>query len=92
MGGGNPGGSIAHIGGAILGFVFIKQLNNGSDLSKILKKRSKLKVVPNKSKTRTETIQTDQDTIDNILDKISKSGYESLSKNEKDALFKASKK
>jgi membrane associated rhomboid family serine protease len=92
MGGGNPGGSIAHIGGAILGFVFIKQLNNGSDLSKILKKRSKLKVVPNKSKIRSETIQTDQDTIDNILDKISKSGYESLSKNEKDALFKASKK
>ncbi len=92
MGGGNPGGSIAHIGGAILGFVFIKQLNNGSDLSRILKKRSKLKVVPNKSNTRSETIQTDQDTIDNILDKISKSGYESLSKNEKDALFKASKK
>ncbi len=92
MGGGNPGGSIAHIGGAILGFVFIKQLNNGSDLSRILKKRSKLKVVPNKSNTRLETIQTDQDTIDNILDKISKSGYESLSKNEKDALFKASKK
>ena len=92
MGGGNPGGSIAHIGGAILGFVFIKQLNNGSDLSRILKKRSKLKVVPNKSKIRSETIQTDQDTIDNILDKISKSGYESLSKNEKDALFKASKK
>ena len=91
MGGGNPGGSIAHIGGAILGFVFIKQLNNGSDLSRILKKRSKLKVVPNKSNTRSETIQTDQDTIDNILDKISKSGYESLSKNEKDALFKASK-
>ncbi len=92
MGGGNPGGSIAHIGGAILGFVFIKQLNNGSDLSRILKKRSKLKVVPNKSNTRSETIQTDQDTIDNILDKISKSGYESLSKNEKDELFKVSKK
>ena len=76
----------------LLGPRFIKQLNNGSDLSRILKKRSKLKVVPNKSNTRSETIQTDQDTIDNILDKISKSGYESLSKNEKDALFKASKK
>jgi membrane associated rhomboid family serine protease len=92
MGGGNPGGSIAHIGGAILGFVFIKQLNSGKDLSKILKKRSKLKVVPNKSNRRSETIQTDQDTIDKILDKISKSGYDSLNKNEKEALFKASKK
>jgi membrane associated rhomboid family serine protease len=92
MGGGNPGGSIAHIGGAILGFVFIKQLNNGRDFSKILKKKTRLKVVPNKSNTRSETIHTDQDTIDKILDKISKSGYESLSKNEKEALFKASKK
>jgi membrane associated rhomboid family serine protease len=92
IGEGNPGGSIAHIGGAILGFVFIKQLNNGRDLSKILKKRSRLKVVPNKNNTRSETIHTDQDTIDKILDKISKSGYESLSKNEKEALFKASKK
>lgn len=92
MGGGNPGGSIAHIGGAILGFVFIKQLNSGRDLSKILKKRSKLKVVQNKSTAKSETIQTDQETIDKILDKISKSGYDSLNKTEKEALFKASKK
>lgn len=92
MGGGNPGGSIAHIGGAILGFVFIKQLNSGRDLSKILKKRSRLKVVQNKSNTRSETIHTDQETIDKILDKISKSGYDSLNKAEKEALFKASKK
>ena len=92
MGGGNPGGSIAHIGGAILGFVFIKQLNSGRDFSKILKKRSRLKVVQNKSSTRSETIHTDQDTIDKILDKISKSGYDSLNKTEKEALFKASKK
>jgi hypothetical protein len=32
-----------------------------------------------------------QEVIDGILDKISKSGYESLSKEEKDILFKASK-
>ena len=31
-----------------------------------------------------------QDEIDAILDKISQSGYDSLSKNEKDVLFKAS--
>lgn len=92
MGGGNPGGSIAHIGGAILGFAFIKQLNSGRDLSKILQKRSRLKIVQNKSNTKSETIQTDQETIDKILDKISKSGYDSLNKTEKEALFKASKK
>jgi len=92
MGGANPGGSIAHIGGAIVGFVFIKQLNSGRDLSKILKKRSKLKVVQNKSNSGPEIIPTDQETIDKILDKISKSGYDSLNKTEKEALFKASKK
>jgi hypothetical protein len=31
-----------------------------------------------------------QNEIDAILDKISQSGYDSLSKNEKDVLFKAS--
>ena len=34
----------------------------------------------------------DQKLIDNILDKISKSGYESLTKNEKEILFKKSDK
>ena len=92
MGGGNPGGSIAHIGGALMGFVFIKQLQNGNDLSKILTKRSKLKVVKSTGSKSVKNDFTDQDTIDNILDKISKSGYESLSKTEKEQLFKASKK
>jgi len=92
MGGGNPGGSIAHIGGAILGFIFIRQLNKGNDFSKILKKKSKLKVVQNKNYPAAKSGSSDQETIDLILDKISKSGYESLSKTEKEALFKASKK
>ena len=35
--------------------------------------------------------KTNQRKIDDILDKISKSGYESLSKTEKDFLFKAGK-
>ena len=35
--------------------------------------------------------QAKQKRIDTILDKISKSGYESLSKEEKDFLFKAGK-
>lgn len=92
IGGGNPGGSIAHIGGAILGFAFIKQLNKGNDVSKILKKKSNLKVVKNKSYPSANTGSSDQETIDLILDKISKSGYDSLSKTEKEQLFKASKK
>ena len=34
----------------------------------------------------------DEEVIDHILDKISKSGYDSLSKEEKEILFKASEK
>lgn len=90
--GGNPGGSIAHIGGALMGFIFIKQLQKGRDMSDILKKKSKLKVVKNTNSKPVNLGSIDQDTIDRILDKISKSGYESLSKIEKEQLFKASKK
>ena len=93
IGGGNAGGSIAHIGGALIGFIFIKQLQSGNDLSKILTKRSKLKVVKSAdSKPVKNYLADDQATIDSILDKISKSGYDSLSKIEKEQLFKASKK
>lgn len=92
MSGGNPGGSIAHIGGAIAGFIFIKQLQSGRDLSNFLKRKTKLKVVKNNPHQAYRTTEPDQATIDLILDKISKSGYDSLSKAEKEQLFKASKK
>ncbi|MFA5246034.1 MAG: rhomboid family intramembrane serine protease, partial [Pedobacter sp.] len=92
MGGGNAGGSIAHIGGAIAGFIFVKQLQSGRDLSKILKRKTRLKVVKNDSGSSKNNLEPDQETIDRILDKISKSGYDSLTKTEKEQLFKASKK
>lgn len=86
----NPGGSIAHIGGAILGFVYIKQLQSGNDWSKMFRKKSKLKIVQKANPTAKAARLPDQEIIDQILDKISKSGYESLSKKEKEQLFKAS--
>lgn len=92
MNGANPGGSIAHIGGAIMGFIFIKQLQNGNDLSKLFQRKAKLKVVKNTSSKSSKNDFSDQALIDSILDKISKSGYDSLSKEEKEQLFKASKK
>lgn len=88
-----PGGNIAHIGGALLGFVYIKQLNSGNDFSNIFKRRSKLKAVKNKVPvSRNPTALPDQEVIDKILDKISSSGYDSLTSTEKEQLFKASKK
>ncbi|MEL4307369.1 rhomboid family intramembrane serine protease [Joostella sp. CR20] len=104
---GNAGGHIAHLGGALLGFVYAKKLQEGKDIgegfssvlssiSSIFKpnKKSPLKTVHKKSnQTATKKVSKNehQKQIDAILDKISKSGYESLSKEEKDFLFKAGK-
>lgn len=106
----NAGGNIAHIGGALLGFIFIKQLQRGKDMGKPLdgltsfvrrlfapKPRPSMKV-PYRSQSKTSlTSMTadgfpDDDEIDAILDKISKSGYESLTREEKQKLFRASQR
>src|SRR5690606_4078529 len=95
VGGLNAGGSIAHIGGALLGFVYIKRLQSGQDWSRMLgreRKKRKLRVVRNDAPAaKEEPLVPNQEVIDRILDKISQSGYESLTKAEKEALFKASK-
>ena len=90
----NAGGEISHLGGALFGFVYIKQLQRGNDwvgfFTKLFKKRSKLKVASkNNSKSAGNTPR--QEDIDRILDKISQSGYDSLTKQEKEILFRASK-
>ncbi|RYD80342.1 MAG: rhomboid family intramembrane serine protease [Sphingobacteriales bacterium] len=88
----NAGGSLAHIGGAILGFVFIKSLQNGSDWSKIFERKPKLRVVKNEQPIKKPTFKgVSQSEIDEILDKISTSGYDKLTATEKEKLFKASK-
>ena len=80
----NAGGNIAHLGGAIYGFYYAKNYNIiESPLDTIIKGFKKIYVKPkNKIDNQVE--------IDKILDKISKSGYESLSKKEKEFLFKNS--
>ena len=86
----NSGGHIAHIGGAIWGYYYCIRYNNGNDLVKKLLtffKFSGSKYKPKKNSFN----KTNQKKIDSILDKISASGYDSLSKSEKDYLFKAGK-
>lgn len=90
----NAGGSFAHLGGAFLGFVYIKLLQSGKDWSGIFKRKPKLKVVKNDSRTGNVTKNSNlanQKEVDAILDKISKSGYDKLTKQERETLFKASK-
>lgn len=91
----NTGGKISHFGGAFFGLFFGYMLKNGKDISDIsfFKKSKKMKVVyTNPSAKPNEISQNNQQTIDALLDKISKNGYESLSKSEKELLFKLSQK
>lgn len=100
---GNAGGHIAHLGGALWGYFYIQQYKRGRDLSfsfnKIVDsisaifKRSRMRVEHKKPVSDSEYNKDKakrQKKIDEILDKISKSGYDSLSREEKDFLFKAS--
>lgn len=106
---GNAGGLIAHMGGAIFGYVYAIQLKKGNDIGiwfenfmdllvnlfksnkyKHFKQVHKTKQSAPKNTKRNPTTNY-QIKIDRILDKIGKSGYDSLTKAEKDFLFKAGK-
>ena len=100
----NTGGHIAHLAGAFFGFIFIKLLQNGIDLSRILNnpfqksKRTPFKRVhknypksASKPSSRIVVKDKTQQQIDEILDKISQSGYDCLTQEEKEFLFKAGK-
>ena len=109
--GSNVGGNFAHIGGVLIGYLFVNQLQKGTDIGigferfwdRLVayftpKKKSPLKTVYKNKQTKrstkkasTQTASEKQRKVDGILDKISKSGYESLTKEEKDFLFKAGK-
>jgi len=92
LGSANAGGSFAHIGGAVLGFAYIKMLQSGTDWSKIFERKPKLRVVKNEQPIKKTTFKgVSQKEVDEILDKISKSGYDKLTATEKEKLFKASK-
>jgi len=94
---GNAGGLLSHLGGAAFGYVYALQLaTTKSKRTGDKRSRSKMRTV-HKKQTTTSTSKgrlnktEQQQKIDAILDKISKSGYDSLSKAEKDFLFKAGK-
>lgn len=107
---GNAGGLLAHVGGALFGYLYAIQLTKGNDIGKwfenildwfssLFKPRTKkpFKKVhrtahPKVSKPASkEAKSAHQLKVDGILDKIGKSGYDSLTKAEKDFLFNAGK-
>lgn len=101
----NTGGKIAHIGGAAFGYYFTYKNNKGNDItiwfsnlymkiSSLFRPRKKMKVTHKKPVNDFEYNKQkagDQKEVDRILDKISKSGYDSLTTEEKEILFKMSK-
>jgi hypothetical protein len=113
----NAGGNLAHLGGAIMGFAYVKLLQNGTDLgrpiywlvdsiSNLTKPKPPVKVSYRQRSNASTTTSTyasagsatpsatapNQDEVDMILDKISRSGYESLTREEKQKLFRASQR
>jgi membrane associated rhomboid family serine protease len=116
----NAGGELAHLGGALVGYLYVVQLRKGNDIGSwisgfldwvkgLFERKPKIRVT-HKQKSYTSSkgsftqaraakaskgnnirTVTEQEEIDAILDKISEKGYESLSKEEKQKLFNASK-
>lgn len=107
----NPGGNIAHLGGAFWGWFYIYQLGKGKDIGSglvsLLDKialgfkdsftaKSKMKVThkqpPRDDIEYNKMKKEEQEEINRVLEKIGKAGYDSLSKKEKELLFKQGKK
>lgn len=123
--GGNPGGALAHLGGAFMGWFYVDQSRKGRDLSKPINKildfltgnrtpksskqsrpKAKTKKTSSAFQPRMKVYKGQQQSdyygdeysrsflqkykemskeecLDSILDKIKRSGYDSLSKDEK---------
>jgi membrane associated rhomboid family serine protease len=102
----NTGGKIAHIGGALFGYLYIWRYKKGKDLTRglnmfldwffgLFKPGSRIKVTHRRYEDDMDYNRRKKDEqaeIDRILDKIAKSGYDSLNSKEKELLFRQSKK
>lgn len=100
----NPGGHLAHLGGAFWGFIYVLFLKKNWSESNAFFKRI-LKIFKKSEKFKYKKVYTNQRVVsdeeynarraerqkktDEILDKISKYGYDRLSKEEKEFLFKS---
>ncbi|MDD2797740.1 MAG: rhomboid family intramembrane serine protease [Bacteroidales bacterium] len=103
---GNAGGHVAHLGGALMGYIFIVALKSGTDITKgfnqfmdkiisLSKPQPRMKVKYRKAESDMEyrgRRNEESKNLDSILEKLKKSGYSSLTAEEKKFLFDASKK
>ena len=106
LSGDNAGGNFAHIGGALWGWIYMSQLIAGRNITgrfdrmtdtvfSWFRPRRKLKIKYNATNPDYEYNKkkgSEQETINQILDKIGRSGYDSLTLEERDVLFKMGRK
>lgn len=106
LGAGDNVARLVHLGGAGTGFLLIKMHYEGYDLSSIVRpieqmfkggtKKKKSKKKRNKDMYAVSDVEImeekDADELDEILEKISKKGYDGLTKEEKQKLFELSKR
>lgn len=107
LSGENAGGNFAHLGGALWGWIYMSRLMAGHDISagfnqfvdrlfiwrrprRHLKVKYSNSANPDYDYNRSKSQQ--QEEVNRILDKISKSGYDSLTSDEKEMLFKMGSK
>jgi membrane associated rhomboid family serine protease len=106
LSGDNAGGNFAHIGGALWGWIYMSQLKMGRNLTgrfdrlvdmvfSWFKLKRKLKIKyssPNPDYDYNRNKKQQQNDVNQVLDKIGKSGYESLTFEEREILFKMGQK
>lgn len=102
IGGSNTGGHIAHIGGALMGLCYAIALKRGVDITRPycaavdrlvnLWKRIVAPRPKSKASASSHCSKSDEASLDEILDKVKKSGYGSLTREEKDKLFDVSRR
>ncbi len=104
--GGNAGGMIAHLGGAFAGYIFAVNYKKGKNITAwinrlldkivdLFRRKPTLRVTyqrPVSDQDYNLKRKQENDNIDRILEKIKKGGYESLSKEEKQDLARASQR
>ncbi|WP_298615149.1 rhomboid family intramembrane serine protease [uncultured Odoribacter sp.] len=108
----NAGGHIAHLGGALFGYLFVLSVKHNRNIAgsttafferigrfftrlftdhKKMHIRHKKNVAEMNDREYNAYKKQKDDRINKILDKISRSGYESLTKEEKEILFRSGK-
>lgn len=103
IGAGDNVARLVHLGGAGVGYLLIKAHYEGKDLSSIVRPIERLwQEKPKKKRKKNKNMysvsdveiveEKNQSELDKILEKISKEGYDGLTKEEKRKLFELSKK